>query len=81
MRKAFVLAWLILAFVPGSKAQETLALEGYISDMQTLYHLPENEWLWENNLHNRLNLSWYPANWLTGSIQLRSRLITGKHDP
>jgi hypothetical protein len=77
MKSAFVAALLLLAGLPGMKAQGALSLEGYLSDMQTLYHLPENEWLWENSLHNRLNLTWYPASWLTGSAQLRSRFITG----
>ena len=35
--------------------QEKITLQGYISDMQTVYHIPDH-WLWENSLQNRLNL-------------------------
>jgi hypothetical protein len=58
------------------KAQERVSLTGYFSDMQTLYRLPD-QWLWENSLHNRLNLQFYPTGWLSGTIQVRNRLITG----
>ncbi len=69
---------LILSMVlfSGLKAQERVSLTGYFSDMQTLYHLPD-QWLWENSLHNRLNLQFYPTGWLSGTIQVRNRFITG----
>jgi hypothetical protein len=57
-------------------AQDKITLGGYLSDMQTVYHLPDR-WLWENSLHNRLNLQFYPAGWLSGSVQVRTRFITG----
>ncbi len=59
-----------------TSAQQKISLSGYVSDMQTLYHIPD-QWLWENTLHNRLNLSFYPASWLSGTVQLRSRAIAG----
>ncbi|MGW8314257.1 MAG: hypothetical protein ACWGNV_01565 [Bacteroidales bacterium] len=69
--------WLLLCCpLIRSSGQEWYTLEGYLSDMQTVYHLPD-QWLWENSLHNRLNLMLYPSDWLTGSIQLRSRMILG----
>ena len=56
--------------------QSRVSLDGYLSDMQTAYRIPDH-WLWENSLHNRLNLKFYPTNWLSGSVQVRSRAIFG----
>ena len=70
--------FLISAVFFASKAtgQDKLSFSGYLSDMQTVYSIPDH-WLWENTLHNRLNLDLYPATWLTGSVQLRNRFIFG----
>jgi hypothetical protein len=63
--------------LPGAiQGQDIITLDGSLSDMQSVYHLPD-KWLWENSLQNRLNLYLYPADWLSGTIQLRSRFITG----
>jgi len=69
---------LLLLLLPLATAggQDKVTLEGYLSDMQTVYHLSD-QWLWENSLHNRLNLNFYPTDWLTGTIQMRSRIIMG----
>ncbi|MBN1132071.1 MAG: hypothetical protein JXR52_03330 [Bacteroidales bacterium] len=70
----------LLIIATSSKAingQDKLTFDGYLSDMQSLYRVPRLDLLWENSLHNRLNLHFYPADWLTGTIQVRSRLITG----
>lgn len=58
------------------KLGELVSLSGYLSDMQTVYRIGDR-WLWENSLHNRLNLELYPLDWLSGSLQVRSRAITG----
>ena len=63
-------------FVLSLPAQEKVTLDGYLSDMQTVYHV-NDECLWENNLHNRLNLKFYPSDWLSGTVQIRNRFITG----
>lgn len=57
-------------------AQEKVSLSGYLSNMFTTYHL-QDQWLWENSLHNRLDLEFYPADWLTGTLQVRNRFISG----
>ena len=77
MHKRFVnILFVVLLISAGVKGQEKVTLSGYLSDMQTLYHIPDN-WLWENSLHNRLNLEFYPTNWLTGALQVRNRAIAG----
>lgn len=64
-------------FLPGIlHAQDEVSLSGYISDMQTVYHIPD-QWLWENTLHNRLNLNINPTSWLSASLQVRNRFIAG----
>lgn len=62
---------------PGLKAQEMITLDGYLSDMQSIYHLDESGWLWENTLHNRLDLNIYPTSWLKFSLQGRTRIVQG----
>ena len=77
MPRRSIYVFIALLLIPAvTKGQEKATLGGYISGMQTLYHIPDH-WLWENNLHNRLNLEVYPADWFTGTIQIRSRAITG----
>jgi hypothetical protein len=61
-------------------AQDKLAFSGYLSNMTTVYHIPDH-WLWENSLHNRLNLDLFPTDWLTASVQVRNRFITGNTIP
>lgn len=63
-------------FSASLRGQEKISFSGYLSDMQTIYHIPDS-WLWENTLHNRLNLELYPTDWLTGTIQIRNRVIFG----
>lgn len=76
MRK-FIPSIAILAFSLSGYAQPDASLSGYLSDMQTLYHMEETGWLWENQVHNRLNLDLYPAGWLKISLQARTRFIQG----
>lgn len=68
--------FIVLLISAGVKGQEKVILSGYLSDMQTLYHIPDN-WLWENSLHNRLDLEFYPTEWLSATLQVRNRLIAG----
>jgi hypothetical protein len=66
----------ILIFPALLQAQDEVSFSGYISDMQTVYRVPDH-WFWENSLHNRLNLSIYPTSWLSASLQVRNRFIMG----
>lgn len=75
-RPIFSSAIFLILTATGLQAQQKVTLGGYLSDMQTVYKIP-GRWLWENSLQNRLNLYMYPLDWLTGSIQMRSRAITG----
>lgn len=78
MKNRVVLILPILLFLCMSKisAQEKITMDGYISDMQSFYKV-EDQWLWENTFMDRFNFFAYPSSWLTGSIQFRSRIITG----
>ena len=79
-RKLLYPLLLVFLLTGRTAGQEKISLSGYISDMQTVYHIPDH-WLWENTLHNRLNLDLYPADWLTASVQVRNRFITGNTIP
>lgn len=74
--RLFISVVLSSVFAIGCHAQDKLSLSGYLSDMQTVYRIPDN-WLWENSLQNRMDLGAYPFNWLSGTLQIRSRVITG----
>ena len=68
---------LLLAFaMQNLGGQGKIYLNGYLSEMGTAYRIPD-QWLWENNLHNRLNLHLYPTSWLTATVQVRNRFISG----
>lgn len=75
--RSIAIAGMLVVFTQGSPAQEKGTISGYLSDMQSLYYIPDIQWLWENNLHNRLNFELYPDEWLTMAVQVRTRLITG----
>jgi hypothetical protein len=74
-RNLYLLLGLIL-MVSRTSGQEKIDLGGYLSNMATVYRIPDH-WLWENSLHNRLNLDLYPTAWLSASAQVRNRFIAG----
>jgi len=76
VKRLLILFNLSLLLSGNANAQEKITLDGYLSDMFTVYHIPDH-WLWENSLHNRLNLNVYPAEWLSGTLQVRNRAIAG----
>ena len=80
IRKLHTLLLTLSLFSGAMAGQEKVAFSGYLSNMTTVYHIPDY-WLWENSLHNRLNLDLYPTDWLTGSVQLRNRFIAGNTIP
>jgi len=79
-RSLSILLFLCVLIPVRTAGQEKLALSGYLSNMTSVYHVPD-QWLWENSFHNRLNLDLYPTDWLTGSVQIRNRFITGNTIP
>ncbi len=77
MTRKFAYFLVLLSLLTGRAAgQEKISFSGYLSDMQTVYRIPDY-WLWENSLQNRLNLDFYPTSWLSGSLQVRNRAIFG----
>jgi len=76
MKKVFLLLAVILSSIP-AHSQARIAIEGYLSDMQSVISIPEEGLLWQNQLQNRLNLDFYPTSWLSGSLQVRSRFLNG----
>lgn len=76
LKKSLLLILFPLFGMVALNGQKKLTMEGYLSDMQSLFHT-DNSWLWENTLQDRFNLMYYPNDWLTGNLQFRSRVITG----
>ena len=73
-RKLPYLLVLFTLFAGRAAGQEKISFSGYLSDMQTVYRIPDY-WLWENTLHNRLNLEFYPTDWLTIAYAHRIRSV------
>jgi hypothetical protein len=76
MKKLLIYLCLIFVVISGH-AQEKISIDGYLNDMQAVYHIEDVGWLWENQVHNRLNLNIYPVDWLKISIQGRTRFLQG----
>jgi len=54
-------------------------VSGYVSEMGSLMILSrQDEYVWDNSLHNRLKASWQPVNWLDFDCQLRNRFLWGQ---
>ncbi|HKK61738.1 MAG TPA: hypothetical protein VJ951_04210 [Bacteroidales bacterium] len=73
LKRIIGIFFILLCFHPVAKSQSAISIDGYINDMQSLYYIDEIGWLWENQLHNRINLYMYPSNWLRISLQVRNR--------
>jgi len=73
LKRIIGIIFILLCFHPVAKSQSAISIDGYINDMQSLYYIDEIGWLWENQLHNRINLYMYPSNWLRISLQVRNR--------
>jgi len=76
MRKIIIVLFLFTYSLAGN-TQSVISFSGYLNDMQSAYHMEQTNWLWENQVHNRLNLNIYPAEWLKVSLQARTRFIQG----
>jgi len=76
MKKLFVYLCMQIVLL-SAFGQREISIDGYLNDMQTVYHIEDVGWLWENQLHNRLNLNIYPADWLKISFQGRTRFMQG----
>ncbi|MDR1897661.1 MAG: hypothetical protein LBR10_12810 [Prevotellaceae bacterium] len=64
----------------GSFAQSSGRWEvsGYVSDMASGIMLhPDSAWMWENVVHNRLNLGWQASEHWRVDVGMRNRLIIG----
>lgn len=77
MRKTIFTLFLICLLPALSRAQERISVGGYISDMPSLYHLPVEGWLWQNQLQNRINVDLYPNSRISVGLQMRNRFIAG----
>ncbi|NOU17074.1 MAG: hypothetical protein HOO91_05900 [Bacteroidales bacterium] len=64
-----------------TQAQEPTKFEfkGYIKDIQNVF-IPKSDslyWFSDNTIENRLQLKYYPKNWLTADFQVRNRFMYG----
>lgn len=72
--------FILLAQNEGEKEQK-LFLNGYLSGMQTVQFSKLNEeWLIDNQFHNRLNFNYYANDKLSFSAQFRNRFLYGDNN-
>ena len=85
--KKIILFISILLFVLFTNAQSNLSLNGYIKGLGMYYKpvgsIPASEtdsldFLFLNQIHNRLNFRWYATSELTFAIESRNRLFFGQ---
>lgn len=55
-----------------------LTLDGYVKDLLTANFSDPDNLLFDNLIHNRLNLKWYPTSQLRGYVEFRNRLFLGE---
>ena len=82
--KRFLFILLLAHLAIGGNAQngnnEKIALNGYVKYLNLVtFNELESPWIIENNIHNRLNFSWYINNNLTFTAQMRNRIIYGDY--
>ena len=81
---SFLRIFLFILFVPSATLfaqndNSKVSLKGYVTSMQSvMFQDIDENWIADNLLHNRLNAFWYPAENISASLQLRSRLIYGE---
>ncbi|MEQ8535546.1 MAG: hypothetical protein RIB86_27055, partial [Imperialibacter sp.] len=71
---------ILLAGGFSSQAQDEapkLTLKGYVKDLFTANFSTPNDASFDNLIHNRLNLKWYPNEHLTGALEVRNRFFIG----
>jgi len=70
---------IILAGYSQDKQDQKLTLDGYVTFLETVMDLDSagGFWIYETQLHNRLNINYVPVSRLSFSLQARNRLITG----
>jgi len=86
MRK-FILFILVLLLTISANSQSKLSLNGYIKELSMYYKpvsaIPLSEtdsldFLFLNQIHNRLNFKWFATNELTFALEARNRLFFGQ---
>lgn len=61
-------------------SQNKMELNGYVSNMQSfIFQEIDEDWIFHNLVHNRLNYNWYIHNNLLFNVELRNRFITGDY--
>ena len=62
-----------------SKKERKWELKGYLSDMQMFQFAKiKDPWVLDNELHNRLDFSWYPGTVFRMGIGMRNRFLVGQ---
>jgi hypothetical protein len=70
----------IFQHIPAQEnGMKKLTIDGYFSNLQTVIDIDslKGYWLYQSQIHNRINLNYYPSQALSASLQLRNRFIIG----
>ncbi len=73
----FTLFTALLSYSQEDNEEPKLVLKGYLKNM-TSATVTSDSTYWDNLIHNRLDLRWYPNQSLTGYIGVRNRMFFGE---
>ncbi len=64
-------------------AQETktksFSIKGYLNDIQMMqFQKIDDPWVFDNEVHNRIDVSWVPATWFSLGVGMRNRIFLGQ---
>jgi len=67
-----------LADLEGQDKTVQAQLGGYVNNMQTfIFEKPEDDWITDNIIHNRLNFRMYAGSKFSFALEMRNRFFTG----
>ncbi len=74
-----ILSILFSSIVFSQGETKKFELDGYVKYMQTNAFTDVNDfWINDNLIHNRLDFSYYPTNWLSAKVSVRNRFFYGQ---
>jgi len=64
--------------VSAQEEEPKLTVDGYVKDLLTANFSYPDSAIFDNLIHNRVNLKWYPSNHFKGVLEVRNRIFFGE---
>ncbi len=79
MKRPGIFIFLLILCIQSNKAQLSMTLNGYVSNMQSVqFEDIKGQWISDNLVHNRLNFSTYAGRAFKASVEVRNRFLYGE---